>query len=126
MTLFVRNSVGSVVVDTRNVPSGCELLCVDFIANIIFRFIVVYCPLDCPTPETKQFLYYIADWALTESTSVVVGDFNLDLTYLRFHRGDFAGVNFLSHNFLLGAGLYSLLNLPLWKVRGGLDTCPFQ
>ena len=78
MVLFVRNSVGSVLVDIRNFPSDCELLCVVFIANISFRFIVIYHPSDCPIPEKKLFLDCLADWTLTDSMSVVVSDFNFD------------------------------------------------
>ena len=94
VALFASNSVGSAVVDTRNFPSGCGLLCVDFIAKINFRFIVIYCPPNCPAPETKLFLDSIAD-----CTFVVVDDFNFDFTFFYSHRDDFAGVNFLFHHF---------------------------
>ena len=66
VALFVRNSVDSVVVDNKNFPSGCEVLCVDFIVNINLRFIVIYRPPLCPVPETKPFSGCIADWTLTD------------------------------------------------------------
>lgn len=107
VAVLAKKNLGVMAFELRQMPSGCELVCVDFLCDTNFRIVAVYRRPGCHVNENNEFLGEIEEWCTVQHPTLIIGDFNFP------HILDGDGLprsNSLFHSFLIQCSLFNLVS----------------